>query len=84
MLGTVLGDLDGLEIGINEGTAVGLWDGRAFVTKLGKYDGAEVGYLDRSTDGTADGKRDGLVLGSILGSVYVIELGIRSSISGTV
>ena len=46
IIGTALGDMDGLEISINEVTELGLWNGRVLGTTLGTYDGSAVGSLD--------------------------------------
>ena len=76
-LGLALGDLDGLELGMNEVNELGFSDGKGIGSTLVTYDGAEVVSLYGSTDGTADIMFDGLLLGAILGSVDGLELGMN-------
>ena len=62
---------------MNEVNELGFLDENRLGQVLGTYAGAEVEYLDGSTDGTVYGKFDVLFLGARLGPVNRIDLGMN-------
>ena len=63
--------MDGIDIGTNEGTKLGLRDeivldknlGYMYGLPIGTYDGSDIGSSECSADGNIDGKFEGLSLG---------------------